>query len=131
MLVIAALGFAPMTPLLQAQDNPPPPPATDRPARPPRGPHVDRLKMLTEKLDLTADQRTKVKAVLEDTHKQMLALRDDESTPRPEKRSKMMEIQLNSRKQIRALLTPDQQTKFDALRGERMEGRGRRARGAN
>lgn len=129
-LMIAALGLAPVVPLVQAQDNPPPPPA-DQPARPPRGPHVDRLKVLTEKLDLTADQQAKVKAVLDDTRKQMLALRDDESTPRPEKRDKMMEIQLNSRKQIRALLTPDQQTKFDAMRGERMEGRGRKMRGAN
>ncbi|QYM78659.1 Spy/CpxP family protein refolding chaperone [Horticoccus luteus] len=131
MLLIAALGLAPMAPLVQAQDNPAPAPAADQDAHPARHARPDRLKMLTEKLDLTADQQAKVKAVLDDGAKQQKALHADENTPRAEKRDKALEIMLNTKKQIRALLTPDQQTKFDALREEHMEGRGRRMHHAN
>jgi protein CpxP len=84
-----------------------------------RGNQVD---FLTKKLNLTPDQVTQVKAIDEDTGKQMKALREDTSVAQQDKRAKMMDIHKTSQGKIRALLTPDQQTKFDALQTE-MRGR--------
>ena len=91
-----------------------------------RGNQVD---FLTKKLNLTPDQVTQVKAIDEDTWKQMKALHDDTSTAESDKRAKMMDIHKASQAKIRGLLTPDQQTKFDALEAEMREHRGNRGGG--
>jgi protein CpxP len=80
------------------------------------------VEFLTKKLDLTPDQVTQVKAIDGDTWKQMMALRSDTSLTPDEKKPKMTAIHQASQDKIRALLTPDQQTKFDALQTE-MRGR--------
>jgi len=54
----------------------------------------------------------------------MKALREDTSIAGSDKRTKMMDIHTASQSKIRALLTPDQQTKFDALQAEMREHRG-------
>jgi protein CpxP len=73
------------------------------------------IEMLTKKLNLTPDQVTQVKAIDDDSRKQMMALRDDTSTTGPDKRAKMMDIRKASQDKIRAVLTDDQKTKYDAL----------------
>jgi Spy/CpxP family protein refolding chaperone len=89
----------------------------------------NQVDFLTKKLNLTPDQVTQVKAIDEDAGKQMRALRDDTSTAGPDKRAKMMDIHKASQDKIRALLTPDQQTKFDALQAQMKERRGNRGDG--
>lgn len=128
MLALAVLGLTPGAALVQAQeaDTPPPPPAQGEREpghHPMRGMRGDRLKQLTEKLNLTADQQTKVKAILDDSRKQLQAARKEDTTARAEKQEKAMEVMLNTNKQIRAVLTPEQQTKFDQM----LEHRRRRA----
>src|SRR5271169_897908 len=81
------------------------------------------LEFLTKKLNLTPDQVTQVKSIDEDTWKQAKALHDDTSIAGPDKRAKMMDIHKASQEKIRALLTADQQTKFDALQAEMREHR--------
>ncbi len=81
------------------------------------------LEFLTKKLDLTADQVTQVKAIDADTSSQMKALHEDTTVAGADKRAKMMDIHKASQAKIRALLTPDQQTKFDALQAEMRERR--------
>ncbi len=81
------------------------------------------LEFLTKKLNLTPDQVTQVKAIDEDTWKQAKALHDDTSIAGQDKRAKMMDIHKASQEKIRALLTADQQTKFDALQAEMREHR--------
>ena len=97
------------------------------PQGPPPGGHMGprgagmqehQLEMLTKKLNLTPDQVTQVKAIDDDAVKQMQALRADTSVSRDDKRAKMMDIHKASQEKIRALLTPDQQTKYDALQAE-------------
>ncbi|MDE1177720.1 MAG: hypothetical protein PW789_14135 [Edaphobacter sp.] len=97
--------------------------------RGPGGPGMEKheLDMLTQKLSLTSDQQTQVKAILDDQGKQMQALREDTSTSREEKRPKMMAIRKSSQDKIRATLTDDQKTKYDAMIAEmqqRMQNRG-------
>lgn len=87
-----------------------------------RGPGGDmearRLEMLTKHLSLTTEQQTQVKAILDDQKTQMEALRNDTSTSREEKRPKMMALRKASDDKIRALLTDEQKTKFDAMQAE-------------
>ncbi len=56
---------------------------------------------------LTADQKTKITAILEKAGKEAAAAADD--------RAKAREIMMAANKDIRAVLTPEQQTKFDAM----------------
>jgi|KBSMisStandDraft_5_1062788.scaffolds.fasta_scaffold953381_1 Spy/CpxP family protein refolding chaperone len=86
-----------------------------------RGMEGRQLEMLTQKLNLTADQQTQVKAIDEDTGKQMMAVRNDTSLDQDAKRTKMMGIRKSSSDKIRAVLTDDQKTKYDALQAEMRE----------
>jgi Spy/CpxP family protein refolding chaperone len=88
----------------------------------PMGPMTpaDRLKMLTEKLNLTEDQQTKLKPVLEDQAKQMKAIHEDTSLAPADKQAKMKELHESSIEKMNAILTPDQQTKWKEMRQEMM-----------
>ena len=78
-----------------------------------------RTEMLTKHLNLTSDQQPKVLDILKSEQSQMESLRSDTSTSQDDRRSKMMEIHKTSNDQIRALLTSDQQKKFDAMEARR------------
>lgn len=81
---------------------------------------VDRLDQAVG--PLTADQKTKIKAIYDADQKKMQDLMQAQD---PDMRTKMMAMRQDENKQIRALLTPDQQTKFDAM----PQGRGGRGGG--
>jgi len=73
----------------------------------------DQVAAIDKAVTLTDDQKPKVKAILEADMKKMQDLRnsgDDMQTLRP----KMMEIRTQEQTQIKALLTDDQKTKYDA-----------------
>lgn len=86
-----------------------------------RGMRGDRTAMLTKQLNLTADQQTQVKAIDDDTRSQMMAIRNDTSMSKADKRSKMMDLHKSSNDKIRAVLTDDQKTKFDAMQAKMQE----------
>jgi Spy/CpxP family protein refolding chaperone len=66
---------------------------------------------------LTADQKDKIKAIYEKAAEKMQGLSEDE------RRQKAMEIMKESSRQVRALLTPDQQKKFDEMMAQARGGR--------
>jgi Spy/CpxP family protein refolding chaperone len=70
--------------------------------------HEFGLKGITEKLDLTADQETKVQPILDATKPQI-------ATIHQEAMQKMKTVIDGALSQIRPLLTPEQQQKFDAI----------------
>ena len=70
-----------------------------------RGNHVEHL---TKALDLTPDQQAKVKAIFEQAKPQIQAARE-------EGRQKAQAIRENIRSQIRPILTPAQQQKWDVI----------------
>ncbi len=80
-----------------------------------------RLKMLTEKLNLTVDQQAKLKPILEDQSTQMKALHDDTSLAPADKQAKMKELHESSTEKINVVLTPDQQVKWKQMKQEMME----------
>lgn len=85
---------------------------------------MDQLKMLTEKLGLTEAQQTQLKPILDARKKEMDAVRADSSLERDAKMAKAAEIFKAYQPKIRALLTPEQQKKFDEMKEEFMGGRG-------
>jgi protein CpxP len=82
------------------------------------------LEMMTTQLSLTPDQVTQVKAINDDTTKQTTALRGDSSLDQDARRAKMMDIRKASQTKIRALLTDDQKTKYDAMVAQQAARRG-------
>jgi Spy/CpxP family protein refolding chaperone len=89
----------------------------------------DQLKHLSEKLNLTDDQQTKLKPILEDQHKQMQQLWNDSSMSRQDRFSKMRELRENSDTQIKSVLNDDQQKKFDEMREDQRNHMRHRMRG--
>ena len=81
----------------------------------------NRLKMLTEKLNLTEDQQAKLKPILEDQSKQIKAIHDDAALAPADKQAKMKELHESFGEKINVVLTPDQQTKWKQMRQEMME----------
>ena len=75
----------------------------------------DHVKELTTKLDLTADQQTKVKAILEENHQQMQAMMNDKSLSMDDKHAKMKSMHDSVHSKVRDVLTDEQKPKFDAM----------------
>lgn len=82
-------------------------------------PQADRLEQMATRLQLDADQKTKVQQIFSDTRQQLQALRK-ESEPR------VNEIRQQTDQRLQQVLTADQWQKFQQMRGEM---RGRRGRG--
>jgi Spy/CpxP family protein refolding chaperone len=84
----------------------------------------DRSQALFNGITLTADQQTQVTAIRERHRSEMQALNPREN---PDDRAKMMQNMQTQLAEIRAVLTPDQQTQFDknvAEMRDRMQQRG-------
>lgn len=88
------------------------------------GPMEDRrIEHMTKALNLTPDQVTQIKAIDTSAHDQMRALHEDTTTAPADKRAKMMAIHEDSMTKVRAVLTDEQRTKFDAMQARMKERR--------
>ena len=74
-----------------------------------------RTEMLTKHLGLTADQQPKVLEIMKSEQAEMEKLHSDSSASQEDRHSKMMEIHKSTNDQVRALLDPEQQKKFDEM----------------
>jgi Spy/CpxP family protein refolding chaperone len=79
---------------------------------------ADRFEQLSTRLQLNADQKTKVKQVFGDTRQQLQSLRK-ESEPR------VNEIRQQADQRLQQVLTPEQWQKFHQMRTEMRSRRGR------
>lgn len=75
----------------------------------------DMMQELSTKLNLTADQQTKVKAILEENHQQMQAMMKDDSMSKEDKHAKMKSMHDAIHAKVREVLTDEQKPKFDAM----------------
>ena len=73
----------------------------------------EQLKVLTEKLDLTATQRAKVRPILQKLDDATEKLMQDERLSREERLAKVRPQRKQADKKIRALLNDDQRKKLD------------------
>ena len=83
------------------------------------GDRRDRFEQMAEKLQLTADQKTKVQEIFADTREQLRAVRR-ESEP------KVNEIRRQADGRLQTVLTPEQWQKFQSVRDETRHRRGGR-----
>ncbi len=114
-LLLFALGAV-------AQEQAPPSSQEQQPRGPMMQTPQERLDNLAKELNLTDEQKGKIRPILEEEHKQMQALRDDTSLSREDRRTKMMAIRDKSNTDIKAVLNPDQQKKYEEMM-EKMRGR--------
>ena len=70
---------------------------------------------LTTKLNLTADQQTKIKSIMDESHQQMRATMNDQSLSKEDKRAKMKSMHDSIHAKVREVLTDEQKPKFDAM----------------
>jgi len=135
-LCSAGLGLS--AAVAQQETAPPPPP--DRQQGPPpngqmQGQHrMDperRVEMLQQHLNLNDSQTAQVRQIFTESHAQMETLRSNASLAPEDRRAQMMSLHQGEQARIRAVLTPDQQTKYDAMQAKmrsvvrRKEGRAR------
>ena len=86
---------------------------------------TQRAERLAKQLNLTSDQQAKVQGILQQQRTSMQNLGQDSSLSPQDRRTKMMDIRTATNTQIRALLTADQQQKWDQMRkSHQQEGRG-------
>jgi Spy/CpxP family protein refolding chaperone len=73
-----------------------------------------RLAHMTKRYNLTTDQQSQIKPILQDEQQQMQSLHSDTSMSRDDKRSKMMSMHQESTQKIEAVLNDQQKQKFEA-----------------
>ncbi len=83
-----------------------------------------RMTALSERLNLSNEQKQKIQPIIENEIKEMSAVRDDEALSREQKQEKMKTIRQTSREEINKVLTPEQQRK---LAIEQEKGRGKQS----
>jgi Spy/CpxP family protein refolding chaperone len=114
--ILLAVGLFAAIPLIRAEDTPKADkaPAAEKGDRKGGkggyGPEQQISRMKEAGIDLTADQEAKIKAIYAKL----------QELPQEERRAKMQE----TRDAVRAVLTPEQQTKLEAMRGDRKGGKG-------
>jgi hypothetical protein len=74
---------------------------------------------MAAELGLTADQQKQMKAVGESMRPQMQALWQNKSLSREDRRTQMQAMRAQSQAKMRALMTPEQQQRFDAMQAQR------------
>jgi len=109
---LVTLGLVAAAPLAQAAEKPA---KTAQAGKRVKDAVNEHDKMLTEKLKLTVEQQEKLATIRQEQAAGMKANRGD--------RAKMAEAAKAGREQIRAMLTPEQQTGFDGIKPEGREGK--------
>ncbi len=92
-------------------------PATRPTSRPTPGMVENRLKETLAKLDLTAEQKQKVDAILSDAKAQFEKLREERGQGHEANREKFRQIMEDMRTKIHDTLTPEQQKKLHEMMG--------------
>ncbi len=73
----------------------------------------EQLKVLNEKLDLTAEQLIKIKPILQQLHDATQNIMDDETLSREERLAKVRPLRQLADKKIREILSAEQKEKLD------------------
>jgi len=86
----------------------------------PNGHHRgERMLKLTQELNLTPDQQTKIKPIFQQARAQAKTIRQDTSLTQDQKHAKMKELHENTMAQLNGILTSEQQTQLKQLQEQR------------
>ncbi|MDD5200903.1 MAG: hypothetical protein PHC88_13995 [Terrimicrobiaceae bacterium] len=117
----AATALFPLIPLsAQTQGDAGPPPGGPPPHRMSIEERLDRMK---KDLSLSDDQIGKLKAIFDEQKTALDPIFQDKSLSREQKREKAKPIMEDTKKKINEVLTPEQQTKLEAIRKQHQEQR--------
>lgn len=72
---------------------------------------------LSKKLNLTADQQSKLEPIFADQDQKMKALRSDTSLSKDQKREQFHAIHQNTKQQLSSVLTPEQMQQLKSFHG--------------
>ncbi len=111
--VLSLLLIAVASPVVRAAEAPTAPPRHERGPGGPGG-AKERLQAMTEHLGMTAEQQEKIGAIMKEQAEQGRAFRDDKTLTQEQRRDKLQATRKVAGEKIRAVLTPEQQAKFDA-----------------
>jgi hypothetical protein len=75
----------------------------------------DQVKMLTTQLNLSSDQQTKMRSILETQHQQAMTIVNNNSLSRDDKISQVRSLRENTIQQARGILNDDQRKKLDTM----------------
>jgi Spy/CpxP family protein refolding chaperone len=84
---------------------------------------------VAKELNLTADQQTKIKSIMQSSNQQMRTIEQNQSLSQQDKRAQINQLRDSTKTQISALLTPDQQQKFAQMHKGGPGGHGHRPGG--
>lgn len=118
MIATLAVGSLFAGSIAQAQTDTNTPPAGGQGNR---GGRQMTIEMVSTQLALTDEQKTKVKPIIEDLQKKMTDMRADTSIAQADRRTKSQEIRADATAKLKAILTPEQLTKWEAM-GQRRRG---------
>ena len=114
-LAVASLGLGR---LALADDNPgPPPPPHEHGGRGGQGRWTadQQLKMMTERLGLTADQQGQLLPILQQRDEKMKTASTDTNLPEDQRRAESRKIMTDTRALIGTILTPEQKAKWEQM----------------
>jgi periplasmic protein CpxP/Spy len=83
---------------------------------------TEQLAHLTKALNLTSDQQTQIKPLLENQQQQMMQLRQDQSLSRADRMTKAKSMTADTHTKIEAVLNDQQKQKFEEMQ-QKMEER--------
>jgi len=126
MLAAAAL-LAAFSTIATAESNQAPPPGKG-PAgmMKPKGEQADpdnRLRLMKQNLDINDEQAAKIRPIIVAEQGEIEKLRGNSTLNRDQRRAKLEELNKNSAAQIRDILSPEQQKKYDAIKTKITENR--------
>jgi hypothetical protein len=78
----------------------------------------DRLEHLSQVLNLSEDQKAKIRPMLDDESNKMQTVWQDDSTPRDQKRAKMQQIHQDTTEQMKTVLNAAQQKKLADMQAQ-------------
>jgi len=118
--LMMAQGSAPQEP--SAPANPPHEGANPH-GRPERGGMVEnRLERLSKQLNLTADQKEKIRPILRHEAERIREIHENTSLSQEEARRRMGAVRRNTNERIAEFLTPEQKKQWQEIREERRGG---------
>jgi len=80
-----------------------------------------KLQQISQQLNLSEDQKTKLKPILQDEVDQLKALKSDASASSQDKLQKAKEIRASHKQQIDAILTPEQKEKWQQMKQQAVD----------
>jgi Spy/CpxP family protein refolding chaperone len=83
----------------------------------PGGP-AERLQMLADHLDLTADQKKEAAPIIQETREAVQKIMQDQTVAKEDKRAKVQEAVKSGQEKLAGILTPEQKEKLAKARAE-------------